>query len=304
MNKNKFLALSTAAFIAGTLFSNVAYSQDNTFTIDNQNTQQQELSIPNFETIQVGNSGKAVVFIGGAGDTYNYWDKHINELSCQNVTVLGYTGIQGKGSMPFNTDYLDDNANIIANGISDLSKDGYSDIQWVAHSLGGVVSLKSAHIIEEKSLLADNAKVNLVAVNSPIGGYSAATMAMYTPFAREITKSLNYAMSTDMSPESDFYKSLSEPLSGKITTTLIESKEDTVAMPSSTSEKERYELVSNTFNNHITVNGSHTMSSNPDELSKFGVNLSNSSYTNINQQILNIRNNQNLNLASNTLKIR
>lgn len=291
MKINKLLLLAGSAVLAQIALSTPLLAQTNEATdnITLVSHYGEELPIANFQTIQTGTSGKAIIFIGGAGDTYHYWDKHINELTCKNVTVLGYEGQSGKSSQPFNSDYLEDNANLIANGILDLNTHGYKDIQWVAHSLGGVASLKATHILDNHIEELRDININLVAVNSPIGGYSAATPALYTPLFGPISKSMNIAMAKDMSPSSDFYQSISEKTLGNIKTTLIESKEDKVAQPETLTEIERYRLVSNTFDKKLTIGGDHVISKDPKLLAKYNLDLSNSETSTVLSNIKSIR---------------
>lgn len=303
-NKNKFLTLAGCAILAQIALACPVMAQDNSIETKSYTANfNGDLPIANFETLQTGTSGKVVVFIGGANDTFHYWDKHIEELKCQNVTIVGYEGLSGKNSQPFNSDYLDDNAKTIATGIQDLSVHGYKDIQWIAHSVGGVASLKAAHIIEENKLLPEDVKVNLVAVNSPVGGYSVANAAMYTPFFRPISKSLNLAMASDMSPNSNFYESISKPLSGFINTTLIESKDDTVAQPDTEETIKRYQTVSNTFSNRILVNGDHELSEDPDKLLEQNVDLTNARQAKVFNNIDKIRSELAQNNKSNKPKV-
>ncbi len=296
-NNKKFLSLAGAALAANLILVNpvLANEINAEYRSENQDISNVEKNIAEikdvkyFETIQKGTSDKVVVFIGGVNDTYHFWDKHIDLLKGKNVTVLGFEGSGGKGTQPHNVEFMDNNAQYIANALEQLGKSGYSKIEVVAHSLGGVVSKKSMHILEDENRIADNVKIKFTAVNSPFGGYSAADSALYMPFLKPVYKLLNVAMAGDMSPKSDFYKSISKPFSGKIEASMVESLEDNIAQPSSDSSKERYKKVTDTFHNHQLVGGNHEFAYEPENLKSFNVVLVNSDKSLVSENIMQIR---------------
>lgn len=247
--------------------------------IKNQNMRaevnQQVHQVPMFETIKDGNYKKAVIFVGGVNDTFHFLDRYIDEYKDKDVRIIGYEGPGGKGSSPYNVEYLDMNANYIAAGLAKLSEQGVKDIDIISFSLGGVVTKDALLKADSRNHLSKFNHVNFTAVSSPLGGFAAATSSTYLPFARPITKLLGYAMSTDMGPNSDVYQEVSKPFPKNVSSTLIETKDDPVAQPTSDSAKLRYSAVASQFKSVITLvgDGTHTWAEYPGRLQIQGVDL-------------------------------
>lgn len=317
MRKQKFLAI--AAMSASVLLSNALQAQElNTqpnvepisyeqsyqlqennaksdFTPEKISVSEQK-DVPFFDSVQNSStSKKAIIFVGGVNDTYHFWDKHIEQLKDKDVTVLGYEGIGGKGSHPHNIEYMENNAQHIADGIKVLQDKGFTDIELYAHSLGGVVTKRALHILDETNGINSSEHIKFTAVSSPLGGFAAAIPSHVTPFFKPIAKFFNIAMAGDMSPLSNFYSSITKSLPKNIDATVIESADDPVAQPTSFISRSKYEEIAQTFNNRVAVDGqhSHEFASEPKNLESQGVDIFQSkiSKENILNNIKNIREN-------------
>lgn len=297
MGKDKFLALAGSAVLSAGLFATDANANSTSIQNDYINNQFEivQETIPNlqfdsiqkttnsnsnnieyFETVQQNiESKKAVVFVGGVNDTYHFWDKHIDSLKDKDVLVIGYEGVGGKGSSPHNVEYMDQNAKHIADGIKKLQESGINDIQIVAHSLGGVVSKKALHILEDSNSLDEKSKIKFTAVSSPLGGFALAAPGEYLPLFSQISKAAKIAMASDMSPMGNFYQSISRPIPSQIESRMIQSLDDKTAQPESMLTEYRYNKVADGFKEKITLegNGDHEFARDPINLEKQGVSL-------------------------------
>ncbi len=274
-NKNKFLLIG--AFCVAVAASNAAFANEeisSDFLIEKEAVNQ--VIVENgFDVIKKDkNSKESYVFVGGVNDTYHFWDEHIGKIKDKNVSIYGFIGKAKNGEHPHNIEYMDENAKIIALHIKKLESEGSEKINVIAHSLGGVVSKKAIHLLEEMGKLKEGVKISFTAVNSPLGGYEQANPAMYTPFFRPISKFFKIAMASDMSPHSDFYKSIEKKFENEsIESKMIESLEDSIAQPSGSISKERYENIANSFNKRVVVSGDHEYARETKNLQKHGVYL-------------------------------
>lgn len=301
----KFLAVS--AMSAAAFLSNSLHAQENQVIADLtipevmqihdkaiESNKNENINVPFFETLKTSiKSKKAYIFVSGANGTFHVWDKHLEKLKNEDVTIIGYEGVGGKGSHPQNVEYMEKNAELIADGIKELKKQGIEEVNVMAHCLGGVVSKRAMHMLDDDKALDGFNKVNFLAISSPLGGYVGAIGAQFTPFFRPISKYLNIAMSTDMSPISDFYESISKPFSDKINATLIETPDDTLVQPETSLTRDRYETVANTFKNRVVTNSNneHMFALEPKTLEDKGINLLNLERETIFEKMQSIRNN-------------
>jgi hypothetical protein len=115
----KFLAVS--AMSAAAFLSNSLHAQENQVIADLtipevmqihdkaiESNKNENINVPFFETLKTSiKSKKAYIFVSGANGTFHVWDKHLEKLKNEDVTIIGYEGVGGKGSHPQNVEYME-----------------------------------------------------------------------------------------------------------------------------------------------------------------------------------------------------
>lgn len=232
-----------------------------------------DLNIKYFETVKEGDSTKVYVFVGGASGSFHTWDAHIASIKDEHATIVGYEGPNGKGSHPHNEEYMDVNAQHIADGIHTLKEKGFKEIHILAVSMGGLVSRKA--IMESQDVLSSFDTVSFTTVSSPFGGYTQANSAKYMPGIKFLSKLFDGAMTLDIAAESEFIHSLTAPLPDYVATVMIDSLDDPVAQPTAASTKETYAKISSTVKVKLTLEGGgdHMFGLIPSNLQKQGIDL-------------------------------
>lgn len=224
------------------------------------------------DLVKKPNNHKAVIVIGGAVSSYKVMQKYIDLLDNADVGIYGFIGNAQGESSPFNIDYMPDNADILTQALKELNTKGITELYVVSACIGGLVAISAVHNVE--SIFNH---IKLVTLSTPLGGYYVSIPADTIPGIRYLTKQLGVAMSADLAPTSDFFKSLNVDFNSNTDTVYIDSLNDSFVKPGTELTKTTYANMSARFKKHYLFDShqDHMFALDPAQLNNSGIHILN-----------------------------
>ena len=233
--------------------------------------------LPYFETIKTSNTTttKAILFFGGVNDTWHFWDQYVELINKEDTSVYGFIGSDTKDKKPHNNEFIAVNADHVVEAINSLIGADVKELYIITSSMGSLPAKTALLKADKNGILEKFEYVKFVAVSAPLGGFEIAQSSQLVPFFKTFSRMFNAAHAGDMFPTSAVYENMSELLSDRVHTVLIESLDDPIAQPKTDVEKETYAKIAATFETKITLEGgnSHIFAKSPDTLKAQGVDL-------------------------------
>lgn len=186
--------------------------------------------------VQRDGQPSAIVLVGGVNNTFRYFEPWFEVLEQQDSDVYGFTGDHRAKSMT-------DNAKDLADALEQLQAQGDKHITLLAHSMGGLVSKKALHLLQQRGTLEHFESVTLKTYGTPWGGNAWAELARLLPGTSWIAAIFSAPMAPEIGPNSPFMVSLREPLPSNVQFEVVHSVDDTVAQPTASSTTAQFNAI-------------------------------------------------------------
>lgn len=179
-------------------------------------------------------STKAVIFVGGIHDTYHHFDSWAESLSGPDTAVYGFDHNHSSSTMTAAGHQL-------ADAIRGLQDEGITDVQVVAHSMGGLVAKAALNELAATGEAASFEHLQLDALGTPWGGFVLADTVDFVPGGQFFSELAGFPMAREMGPHSDFMKALPQEWPENMTFNVYHGTADSVARPETSFTQERFD---------------------------------------------------------------
>jgi hypothetical protein len=176
---------------------------------------------------------RAIILVAGIHDTYRYFDGWIDALGKGGDAVFGWDHDHRFMTMA-------QSAAVLAQDIRALGEHGATDIELIAHSIGGLVAKAAIDILSRAGAAPSFDRLDLQALGTPWGGFALVEYALLVPGSTAISKALGYPMAAELQPDSAFLAGLARPMPANGRMHIYVGDADHVALPFMSATRSRY----------------------------------------------------------------